>query len=395
MGTQVGVGISHHRHPDTAGKMAVEQALLQAAVERPDFVLMFATVGYNQQALINSVRSATHRAPLIGCSGEGVITLGEADESNFSVAVMIICSDELHWHHGVTTGLKEDATQVGTNVGQAIKAQFAPDARSLFLLADGLTFNFDKFIQGLNHQLLNEYPLPVFGGLSADNLAFKQTYQYYDDQVISDGVVWAILSGQVRLAWAINHGCVPIGNKRIITRCDGNIIYEIDHKPAVDILQEYLTPNEIDHWEKAILNLCLGFKAPEDMQNRDEYVIRFIPNKDDETKSIQIQTEVTVGTEVWMTRRDHEKIKCGIQQMAMDITTQLGNAVPKFILQFDCSGRGKMVFRDHLKIDLLNDFQKQVGPNVPWLGLYTLGEIGPIGLRNCFHDYTAVVVAVY
>jgi small ligand-binding sensory domain FIST len=29
------------------------------------------------------------------------------------------------------------------------------------------------------------------------------------------------------------------------------------------------------------------------------------------------------------------------------------------------------------------------------MGLYTYGEIGPVGERNCFHSYTAVVLAVY
>jgi small ligand-binding sensory domain FIST len=32
---------------------------------------------------------------------------------------------------------------------------------------------------------------------------------------------------------------------------------------------------------------------------------------------------------------------------------------------------------------------------VPWIGLYTYGEIGPIGGRDYFHNYTAVVLAVY
>jgi small ligand-binding sensory domain FIST len=28
-------------------------------------------------------------------------------------------------------------------------------------------------------------------------------------------------------------------------------------------------------------------------------------------------------------------------------------------------------------------------------GLYTYGEIGPVGTQNAFHNYTAVVLAIY
>ena len=93
MGIQAGVGVSHHRNPKVAGQEAVEKALESGGVRKPDFLFMFASVGYNQQALLQAVREATDGAPLSGCSGEGIIAGGGADESNFSVAVMTISSD--------------------------------------------------------------------------------------------------------------------------------------------------------------------------------------------------------------------------------------------------------------------------------------------------------------
>lgn len=106
MGTQAGVDTSHNRNPKTAAQEAVRVALKNAAIQQPDFVFMFASVGYDQKTLLNSVREMTQHAPLIGCSGEGVIATGEADESNFSVAVMVIQSDEMRLEHGIATSLK-------------------------------------------------------------------------------------------------------------------------------------------------------------------------------------------------------------------------------------------------------------------------------------------------
>src|SRR5208337_5631613 len=88
MGTSVGVGYSVRRNPAEAGKEAALKALEQAKIETPDFLFVFASVGYNQQALIRTIRETTANVPLSGCSGEGIITQGVADETNFGVAVI-------------------------------------------------------------------------------------------------------------------------------------------------------------------------------------------------------------------------------------------------------------------------------------------------------------------
>jgi small ligand-binding sensory domain FIST len=131
------------------------------------------------------------------------------------------------------------------------------------------------------------------------------------------------------------------------------------------------------------------------MKDYDEYLIRFMPARDDKAGSITISTEVTEGTSIWMTRRDHAKIAAGVDRMADEIKAIIGTQRPKMVFQFDCAGRGKVVLRDQQKLELLEALQRKVQPEAPWMGLYTYGEIGPVGERNCFHNYTAVVLTVY
>jgi hypothetical protein len=395
MGTNAGVGMSHHRNPSVAGREAAEKAMAAAAITRPNFVFMFASVGYDQRALLDAVREVTDRAPLVGGSGEGIIAGAEADESNFSVGVMVISSSELRFNNAIATNLKEDSEGAGRTIARAMKGSVDTDTLGLILLADGLTFNFDRFVAGLEDELKLDRLLPIFGGTSADNWQLKRTYQYCDDRITSDGVACALLSGSARVAWSVRHGCVPIGSERKVTRCDGNIIYEIDNKPVLDVLKEYLVGDEIDNWNKTVVNLCVGFKAPERMKDYDEYLIRFMPARDDKAGSITISTEVTEGTSIWMTRRDYEKIAAGVDRMANEIKAMIGNQRPKMVFQFDCAGRGKVVLRDQQKLQLLEALQRKVQPDAPWMGLYTYGEIGPVGDRNCFHNYTAVVLTVY
>ncbi len=113
MATRAGVGTSHHHNPNIAGREAAEQALQKASVVKPDFVFMFASIGYDLRSLLRAVCETTGGVPLSGCSAEGTIAAEDANESNFSVLVTAISSDELRWINGMVTGLRADSRALG------------------------------------------------------------------------------------------------------------------------------------------------------------------------------------------------------------------------------------------------------------------------------------------
>ncbi|NDJ18818.1 FIST signal transduction protein [Myxacorys almedinensis] len=391
MATQAGVGISHHRNVVQAGQEAARKALAAAGVETPDFVFLFSSLGYDQQALVQSVRAATGHCPLSGCSGQGIITQNEADESSFSVAVMVICSDTLRFQNHVSIGLKQDPAAVGSAIASQLKAQIKDDALALFLFTDGLTVNFDRLAAGIEALGIS---LPFLGGAAGSDVDMQHSYQYCNNQVVSDGVVATLLSGQAQIAWALNHGCIPIGCERKVTRASGNIIYEIDHRPVFEVLKEYLTETEIQTWDKTIVSFCFGLKAPTRLNTDDDFVIRYLPAKDDVAGSVTLQTEVLEGSSIWVTRRDPDRIAQGVERAAQQIKTQIGDRAPELIFQFDCYGRGKSVLGERQKLDLQKHLQQAVGSTLPWIGLYTNGEIAPVGETNSFHNYTIVLCAI-
>jgi hypothetical protein len=396
MTTNAGVGMSHHHSPSIAGYEAAEKALENAAVRKPDFVFMFATVGYEQRSLLQAVREATGGAPLCGCSGEGTIDGDDADESDFSVVVMAISSDELRWHNGLATGLGTDSLTAGQRVAQDLASELGADAVGLFTFPDGLTANVDQFLAGLEGNLSSERFLPIWGGTPADSLtrSARQTYQYCDDEVVTDGVSYALLSGEALPVWAIDVAYVPIGGERTVTRSKGNVIYEIDGKPALEVFQEYLPdPTLVDDWGSFANSLALSFRAPSYIKD-EEYVARALLTANKAEGSVNLATEVQEGTSVWMSSRDKEKTTSGLDRMAAQIKQELGGAQPRLVLHFDCTARGKVMFRDKEKLQLLRQLRQAVGPEAPWAGFYTFGEIGPVGKHNCYHNYTAVVLAL-
>ena len=244
--------------------------------------------------------------------------------------------------------------------------------------------------------LVNARHRSTWGGGAGDNLAMRQTYQYCDDEVVSDGVAYALLSGEALPAWAIDVGYVPIGGERKVTRSQGNVIYEIDGKPATEVLKEYLPEDALTDerdWLRYAISLALCFRAPSYMKD-EEYVVRGVPAVKMADGSITVQTEVPEGTSVWLSSRDKEKVSNGFDRMAAQIKEQLGGEKPKLVFQFECATRGKLMFREQEKLQILKRFRQSLDPDVPWVGFYTIGEIGPVEEHNNHHLFTSVVLAL-
>src|SRR5829696_6669816 len=195
MATKAGVGMSRHHNPNIAGREAAEQALQKAGVSKPDFVFVFGSIGYDQRSLVQAVRETTGEAPLTGCSADGTIDGDDADESNFSVVVTALSSDDLLWHNGLATGLEADPRAVGTRVAKDLLPNLSAETIGLFVFPDGLIDFLDDFFAELEGNLPSKRFLPMWGGGAGNNFNLGEpTYQYCDDQVISGGVSYALLS---------------------------------------------------------------------------------------------------------------------------------------------------------------------------------------------------------
>ena len=397
MSTKAGVGMSRNHNPNVAGRKAAEQALKKAGVAKPDFVFMFASIGYDQHSVLRAVREATGGAPLTGCSAEGTIDGDDADETNFSVLVTVISSEELQWTNGIAAGLEADPLAVGKRLAQDLLPQLSSSTIGMFVFPDGRIDILNNFFAGLEENLSSERFLPLWGGGAGNYFNVGQPpYQYCDDEVISDGVSYALLSGRARASWAISHCLIPIGGERIVTRSRGNIIYEIDGKTALEVLKEYLPEDALTDerdWMRYAISLALCFRAPSYIKD-EEYICRGVPAANLTDGSITVQTEVQEGTSVWFSSRDKEKLATGLDRMAAEIKEQLEGDQPKLVFQFECATRGKMLLREQEKLQFLRQFRQSIDPDVPWAGFYTWGEIGTVEEHNDRHLYTSVVLAL-
>lgn len=405
MAFSAGVGKSSNPDPFTAGSSAAKSALEAAGLQQCDFVLLFSTIGYDQQAVLDGVNSVTGNTPLSGCSGEGIITQdGPAGEVSFAlsgaesdkdvVGVMVFASDELTFSNFLVTDLKADSLGAGERIGMTLNENPAESPLFLLMFPDSYTVNTHRLFSGIESKL--KKPLPFCGGSSAHNLAFSDiTYQYHNNTLLRDAVPCVLIAGTLNVALGVNHGCVPIGIEKRVTKAKDNIVFEVENTPAWKFYQAYLGDDLEQLNSECAPSVSFGVKLSDALSTEyDQYIVRapLLTNPDG---SILFSAEIGQGTTVQLVRRDESKISAGAQKMARELKKSLGGKKPVAVLHFDCAARGRMFFGDDVKEKAIDVLQDELGKDIPWLGFFSFGEIAPINGSNYYHNHTAALCVLY
>jgi len=405
MSTRIGVGKSNETDAYAAGQAAAKMALEHTGVDDCDFVMLFATVGYDQEQLLNGVKSVTGNAPMSGCSGEGVITqdgpegevmfaLSGSEQEHEVVGVMTFASDEIRFRNYCVHELKEDSFRAGAALGDAVKEDGIDDARILCMFPDGYATNTYRLFEGIDSVI--EKPLTFIGGFPGHNLTFSRiTYQYHNYQVFTEAVPCVVLRGSFDFEIGVNHGCLPIGLEKKVTKAESNTVISIENRPAWSFFQEYLGEDVKQLNSENSPAVSLGVRCQDDSTGEyDKYIVRapFLQNPDG---SILFAAEMTEGTDVRVMRRDEDKISLGATELAKKIKVKLNGRKPLAVLHFDCAGRGKMFFGNEVKVRVIDVLQDAIGKDVPWLGFFSFGEIAPVNGINHFHNQTVALCIIY
>lgn len=394
MSIQSGVGFSEHRNPAEATSQVVAQAREQLGTGQVDFAIVLVTVGHRLERILDEVGARLGEVPFIGCTVEGIISHRGVTEGTHGLAIALFRSDRLKFVPFGVPGLKSSAENVGLAVGEHVAPHVAQGAaQGLLVLPDGLAFNFDAFTRGLFAKVPSS--LPLFGGMAGDNWRFAETRQFHGNEVFTDGVVGALLVGDAQLEMAVSHGCAPLGTERVVTKSEGNVIHEIDGKPALDEIKRYLGFDlHEDDWARGMTELAVGLRTEEREDNDEAFTIRFFPVIDEGNGTVTIPTEIQPGARFWVMRRDVDKMRGGIDGMLGKLQEGLQAQAPAFVLHFDCAGRGKVFLSDAEKVELLERLRAGVPGDAPWIGMFSYGELAPVHAVNHYHSYTAAVIAV-
>ncbi|MEQ1656272.1 MAG: FIST N-terminal domain-containing protein, partial [Nitrospira sp.] len=184
---------------------------------------------------IQTVLAAYAGAAAIGCSSSGEIFGTQVQDDTLVVALLEFDS----------TTVRTASAHV-TDPGHTFEAAQAlahhlidPALRGVLVLSDGLGVNGSELIRGLNSVLPEE--VVVTGGLAGDGDRFKRTWVIKDGLPVPGHVTAVGFYGPtVRLTHGSKGGWDLFGPERLITRSQGNVLYELNQKPALQLYKDYL-----------------------------------------------------------------------------------------------------------------------------------------------------------
>jgi hypothetical protein len=387
MASTAGVGFSDNTDSKAAGREAAERALAQAG-GKPSLVLVYHTAKHDPPRYHQAVREVVGTdAVLVGGYAGGIITRDHLGYDGYQSAVAVISSTTVQFAAYLEQGLKDRGEHVvGEALGRQIRAVEYGDHPGLLYMYDsiksfsesgGFDLNIGTYlIEGMTRSL-GSWPSAAGMGMIGD-IQFNPTFQYFNDQVVQQGAIALVAhGGGVKLDIQVLHGTKPASDYHTITKADANVVLEIDHKPALDVIAELIGPEK--RLEEYPMFITLGVNKGDKYADYDEeaYASRLCMSIDRERKAlVMFEPDLTAGTEVQLMRRDVDNFDY-IRACAQRLYDRLGNRKPFFAMYIDCMGRAGAYCGSEGEEGVV--IQEMFGSKIPLLGMYTGVEIGPVG----------------
>jgi hypothetical protein len=360
----------------------VEAHLEDASKEglKPTLAIAFSSVAHDLDAV--SAAFARHDIDVFGASTSGEILNDEVHEE--SIVVMLLHVSRNAYQLRVFDGQEKTSAQIGQSVAQWAKTVY--DNPALMVMSGGILANGDHIVNGIIDEMGRQVPL--FGGMAGDDHRVQETFVFDGSRITSNGVVALIFDGDViGLQGVAFSGWKGIGTSKTVTKAQGNIVYEIDGEPALDIYMKYLN---IGDDPSVSFTLTLASQYPL-LLNRDDgsFVLRAVVHVN-EDKSLVYAGSVPEGSKVRFGMAPGIEIIDHVIEQISDFKRQAHRS--EAIVLFSCVARpfalGPMVEDEISAVRKLWD--------VPLVGFFTYGEIGPVLQGRCdYHNNTLVPVLIY
>jgi len=384
-------------------KRAITECLENALQGEPnldcDLLIIYSAMGHNFKDLLSEARKLCPSAKISGCTGAGIIGKNGADESMSALAIMVIKGpkDEFALTNRKTSA-GNDTYELAAGMARELKEKNKDISSLLFLPNVYECFPIDRAIEGIESVFGPE--IPVFGGVSMDNFKAISSFHFFDDEVVERGAVMIGFADRtLKYISDVNHGFGVIEGVLLeVTKSDLNIIYEFNGKPAWPVLAQTLGIPDTSSFIEALTIAGFGCELPIELQKEygSKYYLYGIMWRF-EDNSISVPVVCPAGTKLRLTRRDEKSMFEGVDWMVKRVANKMEGIRPVAVFHSDCVVRGRFSLNRVLKDELIHRIQSPIcrGENIPWLGLYSGGELCRIGNRNWFHNFSSSILIIY
>jgi hypothetical protein len=254
------------------------------------------------------------------------------------------------------------------SLGKALFNKIAKEnLKHLFVLSEGSFVNGSSLINGLEDQI--DESVSVTGGMCGDDSRFEKTLASYKDPKEGEVVLIGFYGETLEISFASFGGWLPFGPERIITKSEGNILYEIDDQPALDLYKKYLGDKASELPQSSLL-----YPLNVTPVGKTEPVVRTILNIDNENNSMILAGDVPMQSKVQLMMASIDGIAEGASHAA-ELAMKGRINDPELAILVSCIGR-KLVMNQRVEEEI-EHVQDVIGSKTAISGFYSYGEIAP------------------
>lgn len=350
-------------------------------------ILVFGAKAFeNTAAPFEALKSAFPQSRIAGCSTSGEISGVCVNDNSVSFAIARFEHTKLRSAIAEVSDAS-DSLQAGTRLAEELHA---PDLRSVLVLSDGTRVNGTALVAGLTQGLNKD--ISIFGGLAGDGSNFSSTW-VLDGAVPKRNRVCAIgfYGSRLRIGHGCEHGWSEFGPERRITRSEGNVLYELDGKPALDLYKNYLGELASGLPGNALL-FPLAIR-----RNGDDTLplVRTILGMDEAQKSMTFAGDMPVGAIARLMRANDDSL---IDSASVAIGAANPGGISAqgstLVISVSCVGR-RLVLGERTEEEVETIVEGSPA-GARHVGFYSYGEISPTvrGGMSDLHNQTMTVTVL-
>lgn len=384
--SEFAAAVSKAEDPGEAGRELAERIAQGLSAGPIDLTFMFLSAHYADAApeLCRAFRDVLDPQLTVGCTGEGVIAQDHEIEGARAAAVWAARLPGVRLTPLRLSSSSEDRAVFGTGWTGELGS---PNERPVFiLLADPFSTPMNEVLS----MIAGRWPgATAIGGLAGGGRDSGENRMLLNEEVHDGGLVGVALTGAVNVRTVISQGCRPVGERYVVTRAEHNVIHELGGKPALEQLQRVFHSLAPAEQRLAHQALHMGIVIDEHKSDfeRGDFLVRNLIGADRAAGSLAIGEMVQEGQTVQFHVRDADAASEDLSALVARDHARHPDA-PLGALLFSCCARGQGLF-GHPDHDV-GIVRKELG-GIPLAGFFAQGEIGPVGMNNYLHGYTASI----
>lgn len=343
----------------------------------PTLVFFFSSLrGALLDARIAELRAQYPGTALMGCSG-----YSEIHGSNVLGQTLSACALTLERTTCRITRLPLPSAEASLQTGQALGRELAtPDLRLVWLLGPGTGINASQLLCGLRETLGPD--VAIAGGLAGHDPQHHQDGWTCADETLSANQVVAVgLYGpHLRASFGCYGGWDAFGPERRITQSCGNLLYQLDGRPALELYRDYLG-DEANHLPAAAQYFPLMVR-----KEGESGVVRTVLDLDPVRGCMISAGDLPQGYVAQLMHTNHDHLIDGASHAA-EMASRTPHDGPVLALMVSCYGR-QMVLGQRT-VEEVEAAREHLPSSAMTLGFYSFGEISPaLTETEMFHNQT-------